>query len=630
MKRMKLLKLGPPLVQWGIIFSQCIAISASASPACPEDALESLEAAAGGGQHTMGCDGVVTLRRTLEITNDVTLNGTGHSFTIDGGKQYRLFRVHPGVTLTLIHLTLANGFSSEGGAIFNEGRVVITGCTIVSNTAAGLNGLAGANGTNGVPNGVPSSPGLPGGNGQDGIGGAIYNGGQLEITSCQLIGNVAQGGAGGDGGTGGNAAFTSPGPFQCGELSPASVGGDGGAAGSGRGGGIYNAGVVRVENSTFRNNMAVGGKGGRGGVGGQICWVGARNTVSSGTSARGGLGSGGAFHDEGNWINLSAVTLSGNAAIGGSGGEGMPRAGVLNNTVNPGEGADGGDGVGGGIVTFSSNYWVNCTLAGNRAEGGRSGFGGIFNGGGCANFAGNGGNATGGGIVSAYHLSAHYCTIWDNATIPGRSTNFVADGGLCSGGGSYRLRTNGLATAATLVASNHVGLASSIVGNLGSTSNCVGSIQDLGYNLGSDHSAGFAAPTSLNGVDPKLGPLGNYGGVTETLPLLDASPAIDAGSDTECSCTDQRGQVRPTLLRCDIGAYEYPGARYRFAFIGISNGTTVVIRGSGPANASFTLETTIDWEHWESATSATVSPAGTFEIEAPMDGRQRFYRVAAP
>ena len=35
----------------------------------------------------------------------------------------------------------------------------------------------------------------------------------------------------------------------------------------------------------------------------------------------------------------------------------------------------------------------------------------------------------------------------------------------------------------------------------------------------------------LNVADPGLGTLGNYGGTTQTVPLLPGSPAIDAGLD---------------------------------------------------------------------------------------------------
>ena len=67
---------------------------------------------------------------------------------------------------------------------------------------------------------------------------------------------------------------------------------------------------------------------------------------------------------------------------------------------------------------------------------------------------------------------------------------------------------------------------------------------------------GGYAGTAILTTDPKLGTLGNYGGFTQTIPLLAGSSAIDAGDDSVCPATDQRGIIRPQGLHCDIGAYE--------------------------------------------------------------------------
>lgn len=53
-------------------------------------------------------------------------------------------------------------------------------------------------------------------------------------------------------------------------------------------------------------------------------------------------------------------------------------------------------------------------------------------------------------------------------------------------------------------------------------------------------------------VDPLLGALSDNGGPTQTIPLLEGSPAIDAAEG--CSATDQRGEPRGAA--CDIGAFE--------------------------------------------------------------------------
>lgn len=58
--------------------------------------------------------------------------------------------------------------------------------------------------------------------------------------------------------------------------------------------------------------------------------------------------------------------------------------------------------------------------------------------------------------------------------------------------------------------------------------------------------------------DPRLGPLANNGGRTQTHALLDGSPAIDAGNNNANYAFDQRGEGFPRVVngRADIGAYE--------------------------------------------------------------------------
>ncbi len=66
---------------------------------------------------------------------------------------------------------------------------------------------------------------------------------------------------------------------------------------------------------------------------------------------------------------------------------------------------------------------------------------------------------------------------------------------------------------------------------------------------------GYAGTGNLD-LDPKLGPLQDNGGFTETMALGAGSPAINAGTNTGCPATDQRGVSR-LGGQCDIGAYEY-------------------------------------------------------------------------
>ncbi|HEY9741316.1 MAG TPA: choice-of-anchor Q domain-containing protein, partial [Coleofasciculaceae cyanobacterium] len=59
-------------------------------------------------------------------------------------------------------------------------------------------------------------------------------------------------------------------------------------------------------------------------------------------------------------------------------------------------------------------------------------------------------------------------------------------------------------------------------------------------------------------ANPLLGSLANNGGSgsTQTLALLAGSPAINAGNNSVCPKTDQRGVARPQGGVCDIGAFE--------------------------------------------------------------------------
>jgi hypothetical protein len=65
---------------------------------------------------------------------------------------------------------------------------------------------------------------------------------------------------------------------------------------------------------------------------------------------------------------------------------------------------------------------------------------------------------------------------------------------------------------------------------------------------------------SITIADPKLAPLANNGGATQTMALLQNSPAIDAGNPATCPVWDQRGYVRQGP--CDIGAYEFGGTPF--------------------------------------------------------------------
>jgi len=98
------------------------------------------------------------------------------------------------------------------------------------------------------------------------------------------------------------------------------------------------------------------------------------------------------------------------------------------------------------------------------------------------------------------------------------------------------------------------------VNNIGDTGTCAisGAFSSDGGNLvfPADANCQFTAPRDPAPADPQLVPLAQNGGPTLTMALGDASPAINAANDVNCTPTDQRGVPRPMGAACDIGAVE--------------------------------------------------------------------------
>ena len=214
----------------------------------------------------------------LSIAKKDSLTIVGNGDTINGSGWGRLFDVASGASLTLQNMGLENGYAygsgaaAEGGAIYNQGTLVLSGVGLYGNAAVGASG-----GTVTQKNQTPPA-------GADAAGGAIWSNGSLTLENQTAIqGNSATGGAGGynrttqqygPGGSafgggiyiaGGTANITGSTvgiyyPNAGGGIGNTAQGGDGSLPGSAYGGGVYvAAGTVTVSNDTLEANQALAG-----------------------------------------------------------------------------------------------------------------------------------------------------------------------------------------------------------------------------------------------------------------------------------------------------------------------------------------------------------------------------------
>jgi uncharacterized repeat protein (TIGR01451 family) len=253
-----------------------------------------------------------------------------------------------------------------------------------------------------------------------------------------------------------------------------------------------------------------------------------------------------------------------------------------------------GFGDGGGAAIFVSATITNSTFSGNDAY-----FGGgiehegegprldLF----ADTFASNTARAGG----SALYISGGTDSVI-NSTISGN----IGDGAIASGFGfttiSFSTLTNNQRNIVNRDSADF-GLNNSIVtGSPGA--NCNISISG-GHNLFDNDGAECGAIASdIKSADPKLGPLQDNGGPTQTRALLTGSPAIDGGETQACATSaksvDQRAVTRPQGPQCDIGAFEYVAADLALTAsaspstiqVGQQATVTDVVTNNGPSAAT--------------------------------------------
>lgn len=310
------------------------------------------------------------------------------------------------------------------------------------------------------------------------------------------------------------------------------------------GGAIYNNGRLTLQNSTLTANTAASYGGGfyNGGT------VTVTNSTITGNSAQ--LG-GGFFN--GGTVNVTSSTIAGNSATA----------------------------TGGGFYSLGTVALAGSTLANNSAA--TSG-GGFFN----SNIVtvtnstitGNSAGLSGGGFINAKTATVTSSTI---------SGNFASQGAGIFNSATVTL-TGSILAANWVSATNHAsrdwaGPAAAAA----SSFNLIGDATNTGLTNGTNHNI---AGTSAAPIDPRLGPLGNYGGPTQTLALLSGSLAINAGNNALVTglATDQRGAGFDRVAggTVDIGAFEiqsHPPAGATVASLTTTERTPILGGTWDPANA---------------------------------------------
>jgi predicted outer membrane repeat protein len=298
---------------------------------------------------------------------------------------------------------------------------------------------------------------------------------------------------------------------------------------------------------------------------------------------------GGGMYNNSSSPSLANITFVGNAGDTGGGMYNNSSSPSLTNVTFVGNTAN----YGGGMYNFSSNpSFTNVTFIGNTANEG----GGMYNLSSSPSlttitFSSNTGNISGGGLIN--DLSSPSLT---NVTFSGNTA--PEGGGMYNRNSSFSSLTNvtfssntaGYGGGMYTTNTSHPNLTNvTFSGNTASTSGGGIFVTGLGSSLnlknviiansgnGDCVLANLATTTSVtnnliestgpnscglaNGVDGNItGPDPNLGTLTGSpayFPLNAGSLAINAGTNTGCPSTDQRGVARPEGTNCDIGAYEY-------------------------------------------------------------------------
>src|SRR5262249_11779168 len=120
----------------------------------------------------------------------------------------------------------------------------------------------------------------------------------------------------------------------------------------------------------------------------------------------------------------------------------------------------------------------------------------------------------------------------------------------------------------------------------GGSPDLAGDPSSSGYNLiGNPQARSGFADTDLLNLDPRLGPLQDNGGPTQTMALLPGSPALNAGDPAQLGVADQRGVARGGGV--NIGAYQASASALPLTGLPASAAAGTSLRLAVAARATF-------------------------------------------
>jgi hypothetical protein len=303
------------------------------------------------------------------------------------------------------------------------------------------------------------------------------------------------------------------------------------------GGGIETSGgtvTLRLTRSVISDNVATSGNESFSLGGGMrinpSSHLFASDSLISGNRASGPFGYGGGIGGEGD-LTITGSTVTENEATDGGGINAQSET-VIDRTTISNNTATGPAGTSGGIDFYGLTLDItNSTISGNVATGKYSTSGGMWIG---------GGDAT---LINS--------TVTNNsASGPDSASGIIIE----------RLLPYGTVSLKNTIVAG--GVKNNVIPDVAGRP----AFTSQGYNLignPGEHSAVFGQPGDQKGtkaepLDPRLAPLGNYGGNVFTHALLDAgtkpSTAINAGTFSGARATDQRGAER--FGNVDIGSFE--------------------------------------------------------------------------